>query len=196
VLRPAKMMGQIFTGAQTMQKYDSFQAMAAGTGQNIGGSTVGVNQTFQTVEAEQAGTQQDTMTVFNFYGDRVAPTNPALSWIMISLDAQEIGDAIGDLSSKESGTWNWLKTQSFDIVTRIGIEKKGDSKRHTIIASYNTKNSTLSVDGNVIVTFPKNETPIDGIISALGGGRPLEAGEKVIWDFVNNNPERFRRVEQ
>ena len=49
----------------------------------------------------------------------------------------------------------------------------------------------LSVKGKVLGKLPVN--PIDAIISDIdsGGKLGIRAGEKVIWEFVNNNPEKF-----
>ena len=47
--------------------YGSWDQMAAGMGQNVPGSAVGLNQSFQTVEANQVGSNVSGMSVFNAF---------------------------------------------------------------------------------------------------------------------------------
>jgi hypothetical protein len=171
-----------------MEIHNSLQAAV---GQDIQiGSPVGSNQSFQTV-AEQAGTQS-TMSVFNFYGDRIEPTNPVLSRVMITIATREITDklteGLGDYEARDKRTWDWLRAQSFNVNVEIGVEE--NNRNHRVNALLNTQTGALAFDGKEI-TLPVN--PVNAIKSAIDNGDKhlMEAAEKAIWDFVNETPETF-----
>ena len=174
---------------QHLANIEQFEALQANQHARMGMSPIGV---FNDAGIAQ---NQQVVSVHNFYGHWETPSDSTLEQITISIDAQEIENAIIGRNKQESGTWEWLKTQPFEIVTRIGVIAKDEvgGGRQTTIASYNTNTRELSVDGNTIVTFPEKQTPIDGVISALGGSdtQLVPAAEKVIWKYVNSNPGQF-----
>jgi len=137
---------------------------------------------------------QDAVVVHNYYGDGVQPTNDALSQIFVSLDAQETGDAVGERELDDPNTWKWLKTQPSEILTRIGVSVKEDGQNggsRKIFPMFNTQTGKLILEGVEIADLSGNH-PINAMIDACGSGKKkLVEAERVIWEYIDANPEKF-----
>jgi hypothetical protein len=87
---------------------------------------------------------------------------------------------------------NVFKSQSVNVGMGIKITLADETNGGNVVdlnASFNTQTGKLSV-GGVTVDLPVN--PIDAIISSIGKPASLvEVAEKVIWDYVNDNPKTF-----
>ena len=182
-----------------MKRYDSFIEMAKDTNsveqevlnrlETIGGQP-------QVTDSQPVDNRQ-SVAVNNVYGYWKEPSCDVFSEVMISITSSQIQDKLikkfGDYDAQNVEAWDWLKAQSFDITVEIGVSAKAEDSKESrkTNASFNTRTGVLSVGGAVIGTLPVN--PIDAIISTVdkGGSQLIPAAEKVIWDFVNNNPEKF-----
>jgi len=171
-----------------MQVYRNFDEMAAANmNQSVQPSG---NVAFNDTTLNRG---RDAVVVHNWYGNGVQPTYDAFSQVMVRMFSNEIIDKFDDRSFDDPASWEWVKSDPADFGMDIGVTLKGEehAESRKIEASFNTQTGVLSAGGTVLGTLPVN--PVDAVIKAINQGntRYVEVAEKVVWDFVNNNPEKF-----
>jgi hypothetical protein len=167
-----------------MQTFNSFDALAAA---NMTAPCCGYVCDFDS---------NRSIFTYNYYGDGVPPTCNTLSQVMISITLGEINDKLAEYDGEIANRWEWLKAQAVDINVGISAALRGDDNvnGHITEAQFNTRTGVLHTRmGETIGKLPVN--PIDAITSAISVGdkQLIRAAEKVIWDFVNDNPSKFTR---
>jgi len=182
-----------------MKTYNNFDEMAADN-MSAPVGMVSDMSVFSDSSMSCGAGQPQSAFVCNWYGDGVTPTHDAFSKVMISITSSNVTGkltaGLGDYETDNLETWAWLKEEATDIPVEISVFVKGDdsAKIHETDGSFNTKTGKLSVGGSVVGTLVVN--PIDAIMSVVrsGGSQLITTAEKVIWDYVNDNPEKFMEV--
>jgi len=178
-----------------MKKYPSFNALAT---DNMEINQSGVSQ--MSAFNETAGDAQPVRDcrVRNFYGDkqRHPPTCDLFSEVMVSITSQEILDKLDEYDTRQRATWEMVeKSNPMVITTEVSTEVKDGGGVRKFNGSVNMQTGKLTVADNKGDTIGVNLpiSPVNAIISAIDRNNPrlIEAAEKVVWDYVNNNPERF-----
>jgi hypothetical protein len=153
----------------------------------------------RSLNARLKGVRSDNQSpTNNFYGGGlVEPTNPNLSAVTVTITSKEIQDKLTegfgeDYDKTNQKIWDWLKMQSTNIKVEIGIVAKDGTRTEFNDAVFNTKTGILSGNSKSIL-LPHN--PIDVIKSTVSGGSSnlITAAEKMIWEHINEHPEKFIR---
>ena len=177
----------------TGQIYESFEHMANASGQLVANSPVGKGVCVWNANTDQCGDghRVSPLSINNWYGDGVSTDSDVFSQVMVSIDSYEITTGkLAECDLTDKHVWENLKTDSpMEIGMEITLVDLNDNE-DVRIASVNMQTGELSMDGSSLGSL--QQTPIDAFISAIDGGiRIMPAAEKLVWQFVLDNPQKF-----
>jgi len=126
--------------------------------------------------------------VNNFYGQGVPTSSDVVCEIGITIESRDVPDGF-----KEAAMWKGLKRNPKEIPLGIaGTAPDGTEFAEFDNCKINTQTCELIVEGKSMGVMRTN--PVDVIIDALESDMRIsipEVIEKSVWEFVNDNIDKF-----